>query len=43
MPVIFVIDPEAPAELVTATLSYTFFEVEGRRTTSANSVTNVAR
>jgi cytochrome c oxidase assembly protein subunit 11 len=30
MPVVFVIDPSAPADLRTITLSYTFFEVEGR-------------
>ena len=29
MPVVFVIDPKAPDELHTITLSYTFFEVEG--------------
>ncbi|MCC6194938.1 MAG: cytochrome c oxidase assembly protein [Burkholderiales bacterium] len=29
MPVVFVVDPKAPAELVTITLSYTFFEVAG--------------
>jgi hypothetical protein len=31
MPVVFVIDPAAPKELRTITLSYTFFEVEGNR------------
>ena len=31
MPVVFVIDPELPAELNTVTLSYTFFEVNGAR------------
>jgi cytochrome c oxidase assembly protein subunit 11 len=31
MPVVFVIDPSAPSGLATITLSYTFFEVEGRR------------
>jgi cytochrome c oxidase assembly protein subunit 11 len=30
MPVVFVIDPELPAEVNTITLSYTFFEVDGR-------------
>ena len=30
MPVVFVIDRELPRELHTVTLSYTFFEVEGR-------------
>jgi cytochrome c oxidase assembly protein subunit 11 len=29
MPVVFVIDPAAPRDLSTITLSYTFFEVEG--------------
>lgn len=29
MPVVFVIDPKAPDDLFTITLSYTFFEVEG--------------
>ena len=29
MPVVFVVDPSAPADLATITLSYTFFEVEG--------------
>lgn len=29
MPVVFVVDPKAPAELATITLSYTFFAVEG--------------
>ncbi len=32
MPVVFVIDPRAPADLGTITLSYTFFEVEGSTT-----------
>jgi cytochrome c oxidase assembly protein subunit 11 len=31
MPVVFVIDPAAPGDLSTITLSYTFFEVEGNR------------
>lgn len=30
MPVVFVIDPELPADINTITLSYTFFEVNGR-------------
>jgi len=30
MPVVFVIDPKLPPELNTVTLSYTFFEVNGR-------------
>jgi cytochrome c oxidase assembly protein subunit 11 len=29
MPVVFIIDPAAPRELTTISLSYTFFEVEG--------------
>lgn len=29
MPVVFVVDPRAPADMSTITLSYTFFEVEG--------------
>jgi len=29
MPVVFVVDPRAPADLATITLSYTFFPVEG--------------
>ena len=32
MPVVFVIDPKAPGDLGTITLSYTFFEVEGSAT-----------
>ncbi|THF56201.1 cytochrome c oxidase assembly protein [Pseudothauera rhizosphaerae] len=35
MPVVFVIDPGLPAEVNTITLSYTFFEVAGRRTSAA--------
>ena len=35
MPVVFVIDPEAPADLKTVTLSYTFFEVEGTKNRAA--------
>ena len=31
MPVVFVVDPQAPEDLNTITLSYTFFEVEGGR------------
>jgi len=29
MPVVFVVDPHAPADLATITLSYTFFPIEG--------------
>lgn len=36
MPVVFVIDPAAPADLNTVTLSYTFFEVEGSGKQSAD-------
>jgi cytochrome c oxidase assembly protein subunit 11 len=35
MPVVFVLDPAAPADLHTVTLSYTFFEVEGGAAASA--------
>ena len=31
MPVVFVIDPRIPRDVNTVTLSYTFFEVDGRR------------
>ena len=31
MPVVFVVDPHAPADLATITLSYTFFPVEGNK------------
>jgi cytochrome c oxidase assembly protein subunit 11 len=31
MPVVFWLDPEVPKEIVTVTLSYTFFEVEGNK------------
>ncbi len=34
MPVVFVIDPKLPADVRTITLSYTFFEVAGRRLTA---------
>jgi len=44
MPVVFVVDPHAPADLATVTLSYTFFAVEGggkpvvgRKTSDGNS------
>ena len=36
MPVVFVIDPAAPRELSTISLSYTFFEVEGSGSGSGN-------
>ena len=36
MPVVFVLDPEAPADLPTITLSYTFFEVEGGPASAAS-------
>lgn len=32
LPVVFVVDPKLPKDVVTITLSYTFFEVEGNRT-----------
>lgn len=35
MPVVFVLDPELPAEVTTITLSYTFFEIQGRRMAAA--------
>jgi cytochrome c oxidase assembly protein subunit 11 len=31
MPVVFVVEPDVPADLNTITLSYTFFEVEGKQ------------
>lgn len=34
MPVAFVVDPRLPADVGTITLSYTFFEIEGRRVVS---------
>jgi cytochrome c oxidase assembly protein subunit 11 len=39
MPVVFVIDPAAPADLHTITLSYTFFEVNGSERAGAASPT----
>jgi cytochrome c oxidase assembly protein subunit 11 len=30
MPVVFVVEPELPKDVNTVTLSYTFFEVEGK-------------
>ncbi len=35
MPVVFVIDPALPDEVTVITLSYTFFELQGRNTTAA--------
>jgi len=35
MPVAFVVDAELPAEITTITLSYTFFEIAGRRVVGA--------
>jgi cytochrome c oxidase assembly protein subunit 11 len=35
MPVVFVIDPSLPADVKTITLSYTFFEVEGKKAAAA--------
>ena len=44
MPVVFVLDPAAPRDLHTVTLSYTFFEVEGGASSAAASDnTNAAR
>ena len=38
MPVVFVIDPALPKDVNTITLSYTFFEVEGKQSVSADAV-----
>jgi len=38
MPVAFVVDPALPAEVETITLSYTFFEIAGRRIVGENRV-----
>ncbi|ENO86403.1 cytochrome c oxidase assembly protein [Thauera linaloolentis] len=35
MPVVFVVDPALPEEVTVITLSYTFFELRGRNTTTA--------
>jgi cytochrome c oxidase assembly protein subunit 11 len=34
MPVVFVVDPKLPSEVNTITLSYTFFEVEGNKSSA---------
>ncbi len=36
MPVAFVLDPDLPADVNTITVSYTFFEIAGRRAQAAN-------
>ncbi len=36
MPVVFVLDPALPAEVTTVTLSYTFFEILGRKQAAAD-------
>lgn len=38
MPVVFVIDPALPKDVNTITLSYTFFEVDGKKAVAAESV-----
>jgi cytochrome c oxidase assembly protein subunit 11 len=35
MPVVFVVDPGLPADVNTITLSYTFFELKGRKAAGA--------
>jgi cytochrome c oxidase assembly protein subunit 11 len=35
MPVVFVIDPDLPADINTITLSYTFFRVDGAKRKAA--------
>lgn len=41
MPVVFVIDPSLPADVKTITLSYTFFEVDGKNAAAASSAAGV--
>ena len=36
MPVVFVVDPALPEDVTVITLSYTFFELPGRKTTAAS-------
>ena len=43
MPVAFVLDPDLPADVNVITLSYTFFEIAGRRTASAPGAESGAR
>ena len=43
MPVVFVVDPSAPRELTTISLSYTFFEVEGSGNAKASDGAIVAQ
>lgn len=42
MPVAFVLDPDLPADVTTITLSYTFFEVAGRRAQAAQSAADAS-
>ena len=37
MPVVLVVDPELPKDVVTVTLSYTFFELDGATPKPASS------
>ncbi|PKO79502.1 MAG: cytochrome c oxidase assembly protein [Betaproteobacteria bacterium HGW-Betaproteobacteria-13] len=36
MPLVFVLDPKLPADVTTITLSYTFFEIQGRNAAKAS-------